>query len=110
VETELLDETAEPTSRTPAAFPIRLLLQDAIDAVGRDPAASALDVALDGPGFTLTADRPGGIDTRGQWGIFRARRKSPPLTWGVIEARSLSGPIGAQSSWQISCCRMAPRA
>jgi PAS domain S-box-containing protein len=47
---------ARPTPPHPATFQLRPLLAEAVDALRRDPTASALDVTVDGADLTLTAD------------------------------------------------------
>ena len=47
---------ARPSPPSPATFPLRPLLQEAVDALRRDPTASALDVTVEGADLTLTAD------------------------------------------------------
>ena len=47
---------ARPRPPHPTTFDLRPLLLDAIAMLRRDPANASLEVALDGPGVTLTAD------------------------------------------------------
>jgi PAS domain S-box-containing protein len=47
---------ARPCPSNPATFPIRPLVLEAVDALRRDPTASALDVTVGGTDVTLTAD------------------------------------------------------
>jgi two-component system CheB/CheR fusion protein len=47
---------ARPTPPTPATFPLRPLVQEAVDALRRDPTVSALDVSVEGADLMLTAD------------------------------------------------------
>jgi PAS domain S-box-containing protein len=47
---------ARPTPPTPSTFHLRPLLQEAIDAVRRDPTASSIDVTLKGADVMVTAD------------------------------------------------------
>jgi PAS domain S-box-containing protein len=47
---------ARPTPPNPATFPLRPLVQEAVDAVRRDPTASALNVTVEGDDLMLTAD------------------------------------------------------
>ena len=49
---------ARPSPPHPSTFPLRPLLQEAIDAVRRDPIASTIDVTLDGADVLVTADAP----------------------------------------------------
>jgi two-component system CheB/CheR fusion protein len=47
---------ARPTPPHPATFQLRPLLLEAVDALRRDPIASAVDVMVEGPDLTITAD------------------------------------------------------
>jgi PAS domain S-box-containing protein len=47
---------ARPSPPHPATFPLRPLLEEAVNAVRRDPIASTLDVTVDGADVTVTAD------------------------------------------------------
>jgi two-component system CheB/CheR fusion protein len=49
---------ARPSPPHPSTFPLRPLLQEAIDAARRDPIASTVDVTLDGADVLVTADAP----------------------------------------------------
>jgi PAS domain S-box-containing protein len=49
---------ARPSPPHPSTFPLRPLLQEAIDAVRRDPVASTVDVTLEGADVLVTADAP----------------------------------------------------
>ena len=49
---------ARPSPPHPSTFPLRPLLQEAIDAVRRDPIASTVDVTLEGTDVLVTADAP----------------------------------------------------
>ena len=49
---------ARPSPPHPSTFPLRPLIQEAIDAVRRDPMASTIDVTLDGDDVLVTADAP----------------------------------------------------
>jgi PAS domain S-box-containing protein len=47
---------ARPTPPHPVTFPLRATLQDAADALRRDPTGSGLQVTVEGPDVMLTAD------------------------------------------------------
>lgn len=47
---------ARPSPPHPATFPLRPLLEDAVSVVRRDATASMLDIVVEGPDVTLTAD------------------------------------------------------
>jgi PAS domain S-box-containing protein len=47
---------ARPSPPNPTTFPLRPLLMEAVDTLRRDPISSALDIAVNGPDVTLTAD------------------------------------------------------
>src|SRR5688572_30234477 len=49
---------ARPSPPHPSTFPLRPLLQEAIDAVRRDPIASSVAVTLEGADVLVTADAP----------------------------------------------------